>query len=137
MSPASVGQLLDIIDYPKLLRKQASDNSEIEKESLQIYGEELSELEERLLSLNEDHPLPQDPDEASGVRTELEEIQERAYQLKQRRQRERKWRSEAVNEHFQSNIDEFYQELEYDDPVEHDIDKLINYVEQAKSNQVI
>ncbi len=130
-------EVVSLAEHPKALRREVMEDIEVEKESLQKYGREIQQIEDRLLELNQEYTLPMGTDDAVHVVNELEDIDERVEQLKNRRLHEIRRREDILNPYFEKNLEKFYDEEDFSEPVLYDLEGLDEAVDEAYSNVVI
>jgi hypothetical protein len=137
MSEMHVAEMAKLAQYPQALREGVIEDTEVEKTSLEKYSREISELEDTVVELNGEYTLPMDVDDALYVMEELEEVRERVQQLKNRREHEIQRRPDILDGYFEENLEKFYQDEEYDQPVLKDLQALEEAVDEAYDNVVI
>ncbi|MFB6241191.1 MAG: hypothetical protein ABEJ36_00110 [Candidatus Nanosalina sp.] len=137
MNKAYIEEVVSLAEYPKALRREVMEDMQVEKESLEKYGRDIQELEDRLLEINKEYTLPMDVDDAVHVVEELEGIEDRVEQLKKRRMHEIRRRPDILDPYFEKNLEKFYDEEDFGQPVLYDLEQLGEAVEEAYDNLVI
>jgi DNA repair exonuclease SbcCD ATPase subunit len=137
MSEMHIAETEQLAKYPQELRGAVIEDTEVEKNSLEKYSREISELEDTVVELNREYSLPMDVDEAQYVMEELEEVRDRVQQLKKRRKHEIRRRPDILDGYFEENLEKFYQEEEYEEPVLEDLQAIEQDVDEAFDNIVI
>lgn len=137
MNKTYIDEVVSLAEYPKALRREVIEDVDVEKESIQKYGREVQQLEDRLIKLNREYTLPMETTDAVHVVEELEDIEDTVEQLKDRRKHELRRRPDILDPYFEKNLEKFYDGEDYDLPVLHDLEQLDEAVEEAYNNIVI
>lgn len=123
--------------YPIILREKVIEDAEIEQESLRKYTHEVGDVRETLQELNEDNPIPVGLDSALEVVDELERLDEKISQLKNRRIQELERRDEIFEGYFNTQEEELYSDKEFQRPVIQELEYLNTLVDEAYNGLVL
>lgn len=130
-------QLGKMSEYPAKLREKIIEDAEIERDSLENYSHQIGEIHEKLYSLNEENPLPVGLDDAVDVIEELEGLDSRVKQLKDRRQHELRRREDLQQGYFDSQERGMYEDESFGRPVLQELDELDEALENAYENLTV
>ena len=126
-----------ISEYPAKLREKIIEDAEIERNSLNNYRHHIGEVKEKLYTLNEENPLPVGLNDAVDVVEELEGLESRVGQLKDRRQHELKRRENLQEGYFDSQEAAVYEDEEFGRPVLQELDELDEALDEAYENLAV
>lgn len=125
-----MGSFRNVAEYPAVLRERIIEDAEIEKESLWKYFKDTKQLYEQIDDLNREKTLPMSIDDAVEVVEALEQIEERAEQLKARRVHEIDRRDEYMNGLLETQEEAFYEESDMARPVLEELSRIEVYVDE-------
>jgi len=137
MAPDHIEEFVGLAEYPKALRKSIDEDADVERTSLEHYRREIDSIEQDLLELNREYTLPMGIDSAIDVVDELEELEDRVDGLRERREHELRRRPDILDEYFEKNLEMFYEDEEFDNPVLSDLDSLEGSINEAYDNIVV
>lgn len=137
LNPAYKSEVVGMSEYPRALRREVIADTEAERNGLRNYREDTMEIVDSLDSLNRAYTNPMDVDDAIEVLEELENFEDRVDQLKDRREHELRRRPEIFDGYMESNLEEFYDSEEFDDPVLYDLKQLEDAIGEAYDNIMI
>lgn len=137
MTHQHLQEVVSLTEYPKALRRSVNEDVEVEKESLNHYRNEVQEIEDRLLELNRRYTLPMDVNNAVEVVENLEQLEDRVQNVKNRREHELRRRPDILDGYFERNLEKFYDDEEFGAPVLRDLDQLQEGINKAYDNLVI
>jgi uncharacterized phage infection (PIP) family protein YhgE len=130
-------ELVTYLKSFRSVRDQLSDDVAGERESLNYYDSEISEIAESVVEEVEDNPLSElGVADAAQVLEDLEEYRERIQQLRDRRVHEVKRRKEIYDTLAEQNFVKTYSAAGSKTPVIDELDHLDEMVETAYSNVV-
>ena len=137
MNQMQVNDVEGMAEYPKALRKRVIEDTGVEQTSLRDYRRRIENLEDNLLELNDEYQIPMDLDDAVHVVERFDELKQDIKQLKNRREHELNRRTDILDEYFENNLDIFYDDEDFENPVLDDLENLESAVEEAYSNLAI
>lgn len=130
-------ELVTYLEAFKSVRDQLSDDLAGERESLNYYDSEISEIAESVVEDVEENPLTGlGVADAAQVLEDLEEYRERIQQLRERRVHEVRRRKEIYDTLAEKNFVKTYSAAGSKTPVIDELDHLDDMVETAYSNVV-
>ena len=134
MNQIQVNDVEGMAEYPKALRKSVIEDTGVEQTSLKDYQRRIANIEDDLLELNEEYQLPMDLDDALYVVERFDELKEDIEQLKSRREHELRRRTDVLDDYFEDNLNIFYDDEDFKNPILEDLDSLESAVEEAYQN---
>lgn len=137
MNQMQVNDVEGMAEYPKALRKRVIEDTGVEQTSLRDYRRRIENLEDNLLELNKEYQIPMDLDDAVHVVERFDELKQDIKQLKNRREHELNRRTDILDEYFENNLDIFYDDEDFENPVLDDLENLESALEEAYSNLAI
>ncbi|WP_414838349.1 hypothetical protein ACK3SF_03005 [Candidatus Nanosalina sp. VS9-1] len=131
------GQFEKLSKYPAKLREHIVQDAKVERDSLRNYMHDIKEVKDTLYELNEENPLPVDLDDAVDLVGELEGLQSRVQQLKNRRLHELRRRDDIQQGYFDSQEAAVYEDEEFGRPVLQELQYVDDALEEAYDNLVV
>lgn len=137
MAQQHVQEVVSLAEFPKALRRSVKDDVGVEADSLNHYRNKIRDIEEDLLELNREYTLPMDIDEAREVVESLEQLEERVQSVKDQREHELRRRPDILDNYFERNLEKFYEDENFENPVVRDLNRLQKGIDEAYDNIVV
>lgn len=137
MNEQYVKEVVSLAEYPRALRRMVKEDMKIEADSLETYSREINDLEEELLELNRENPLPMGIDTAVDVVENLESLESRVEQLEKRRIHELRRRPEIVDGGIEKNLEKYYEDEDFGNPVLQDLIEIKESINEAYDGIIV